>query len=129
LAPGVEAGRERASGVTKTFVATEILTAVDATSELPDFAPLNWNGSGTLPNLWAGTLHGTLSSTQQTFYLSVPPAPYGDEAADYIKEAIDAFDGLKVAVVTTTPESTQYVTTRLGTVDPRRLRIEPSPTG
>jgi len=126
LAPGIEAGRERAAGVTKTFVADEILTAVAATADLPDFAPMNWNGSGTLPNLWAGTLHGTLSTAQQSFYLSIPPVPYGEDAVEFIKQALDAFPELKIAIVYTDPASGQFLNPRLGTFDPQRLVIRPT---
>jgi hypothetical protein len=123
LAPGIEAGRERADAVTKTFVGNEILTAVNAATEVPDFAPMNWDGSGTLPNLWAGTLHGTLSTAQQTFYLSTPPTPYGDETVTFIKQALDASTELRVAIVYTNPASGEYLMPRLGTLNPVRLAL------
>jgi hypothetical protein len=84
---------------------------------------MNWDGSGTLPNLWAGTLHGTLSTAQQTFYLSTPPTPYGDETVTFIKQALDASAELRVAVVYRNPASGEYLMPRLGTLNPVRLAL------
>jgi hypothetical protein len=121
VAPGIEAGRERVRAIQGTFVGDEILGAVNATAELPDFTPVIWDGSGILPNLWAGTLHSTLTVNEQTFYLSIPGPPYGDEATDYIKEALNIYPNLNVAIVWSDELSRDFTRLRLVTVDPRRV--------
>ena len=130
VAPGVEAGRERVRATQQTFVGDQILRAVEATADLPEFTAIMWDGPGILPNLWVATLHGTFSADQQTFILSVPGPPYGDEATDYIKGALNNYPELKVAVVWTSSASESFVKLRLVTIDPLRVELRqamPSP--
>jgi len=119
VAPGIEAGRERARAIQQTFVGDQILGAVNATEDLPEFTPMMWDGPGILPNLWVVTLHNTFSANQQTFILSIPGPPYGQEATAYIKQALSIYPELKVAVVWTSSASESFVKLRLVTVDPR----------
>ena len=123
VAPGVEAGRERVQATKQTFVGDQILDAVNATEDLPEFTVIMWDGPGILPNLWVATLHGTFSADQQTFILSIPGPPYGVETTDFIKDALNIYPELRVAVVWTSGSSEAFVKLRLGTVDPRRVRI------
>lgn len=126
VAPGIEAGRERVQATRQTFVGDQILGAVQATSDLPEFTAIMWDGPGVLPNLWVATLHSTFSADQQTFILSIPGPPYGDAATDYIKGALNVYPELKVAVVWTSSASESFVKLRLVTVDPRRVVLRES---
>lgn len=121
VAPGIEAGRERVRATEQTFVGDQILGAVRATADLPEFTPIMWDGPGILPNLWVATLHSTFSADQQTFILSIPGPPYGEEATDYVKGALTVYPNLKVGVVWTSSASESFVKLRLVTVDPRRV--------
>ena len=126
VAPGIEAGRERVRATEQTFVGDQILGAVRATADLPEFTTIMWDGPGILPNLWVATLHSTFSADQQTFILSIPGPPYGDEATEYIKGALNIYPDLKVAVVWTSSASESFVKLRLVTVDPRRVVLRES---
>ena len=126
VAPGIEAGRERVRAIQQTFVGDQILGAVNATEDLPEFTTIMWDGPGILPNLWVATLHSTFSADQQTFILSIPGPPYGDEATEYIKGALNIYPDLKVAVVWTSSASESFVKLRLVTVDPRRVVLRES---
>lgn len=126
VAPGIEAGRERVRATQQTFVGDQILGAVRATADLPEFTTIMWDGPGILPNLWVATLHSTFSADQQTFILSIPGPPYGDEATDYIKGALTIYPELKVAVVWTSSASESFVKLRLVTADPRRVVLRQS---
>ena len=129
VAPGVEAGRERVQATKQTFVGDQILDAVNATEDLPEFTAIMWDGPGILPNLWVATLHGTFSADQQTFILSIPGPPYGVETTDFIKDALNIYPELRVAVVWTSGSSEAFVKLRLGTVDPRRVEFVHAASG
>jgi len=49
--------------------------------------------------------------------------PYGEDAVEFIKQALDAFPELKIAIVYTDPASGQFLNPRLATIDPLRLRL------
>lgn len=121
--PGLEAVDQRNQGPQSVWLGDLILAGVDATEGLPEYAPVLWEGPGTLANLWTGSLHGTLSSAQQVFYLSLPQPPAGDEAAAWAKEALVAFPQLRIAFVPPSAESGDFLRLRFGSADPRRVVV------
>ena len=121
--PGFEAIGQRYEGRQAEWLGELILAGVDATEGLPEFAPVLWEGPGTLSNLWTGSVHGTLSSTQQVFYLSLPQPPEGEDAAAWAKEALSAFPRLRIAFVPPTEESAEFLRLRFGSADPRRVVV------
>ena len=82
-----------------------------------------WDGSGTLPNLWAATLHETLSSQQQAFYADLPEFPYGDFTYDYIRAELNQNPNLRLAVTWFRQSSGDYLNLRLVSADPRQVRV------
>ena len=121
--PGLDAVNQRSQGEASQWLGDLILSGVDATTELPPYAPVLWEGPGTLANLWTASLHGTLSSAQQVFYLSLPQPPSGDEAAAWTKEALDAFPELRIAFIPPSVESREFLLLRFGSADPRRVVV------
>jgi len=121
--PGFDAVEQRSQGEASQWLGDLILSGVDATTELPPYAPVLWEGPGTLANLWTASLHGTLSSAQQVFYLSLPQPPSGDEAAAWTKEALEAFPELRIAFVPPSAEFREFLQLRFGSADPRRVVV------
>ena len=122
-APGVEAGIERARGVDDSLIGESILGTVNATTELPSFTPMMWDGAGTLPNLWAASLHETLSSNQQAFYADLPPFPYDEQTSDYLRNALSSDPDLRLAITWFRDVSGDFLRLRFGTDDPRRVHV------
>ena len=121
--PGLDAVEQRNQGPENMWLGDLILSGVEATEDLPDYAPVLWEGPGTLANLWTGSLHGTLSSAQQVFYLSLPQPPAGEDAAAWAKEALVAFPELRIAFVPPSAESGEFLRLRFGSADPRRVVV------
>ena len=97
-APGIAAGAKRAGSVDNSLVGEAIVSAAIAAKPYPNDIPLLWDGSGTLPNLWLGSLTGVLSKQQQTFYLSLPPFPYEQSAQSYVFDALAANPSMHIAI-------------------------------
>jgi len=123
VAPGVQAGLDRAAGVDDPLIGESILATVNGIADLPDYTPMMWDGSGTLPNLWAATLHETLSSDQQEFYRGLPEFPYGDFTYEYLREELNQNPNLRLAVTWFRPSSGDYLNLRLASADPRQVRV------
>lgn len=121
--PGVEAGIERARGVDDSLIGESIVGTVSATAELPTFTPMMWDGAGTLPNLWAASLHETLSSNQQAFYAELPPFPYDEQTSDYLKSSLASDPSLRLAITWFREVSGDFLRLRFGTDDPRRVQV------
>jgi hypothetical protein len=82
-----------------------------------------WDGAGTLPNLWAATLHETLSTDQQFFYARLPEFPYEDETYEYIRQELGENQNLRLAVTWFRQVSGDYLNLRLATADPRQVQV------
>ena len=123
VAPGVQAGLDRTRGINDPLIGESILATVNGIADLPEYSPMMWDGSGTLPNLWAASLHETLSSSQQAFYVSLPQFPYGDDAYEYVREQLSADTNLRLAITWFRPSSGEYLTLRFTSSDPRQVRI------
>jgi len=119
VAPGVQAGLDRSQGIDDPLIGESILATVRGIEALPEFAPMMWDGSGTLPNLWAATLHGILSSDQQAFYIGLPEFPYGDSTYDYIRTELGQNSDLRLAVTWFRQVSGDYLNLRFASADPR----------
>ncbi len=83
-APGIEAGADRMYGIEDPLIGESIIRAQQAARPHPDRTTMLWDGSGTLPNLWVASLHGTLSKAQQRFYADLPPFPYEESVTGYL---------------------------------------------
>jgi hypothetical protein len=123
VAPGVQAGLDRSGGVDDTLIGDSILATVRGTEELSAYSPMMWDGAGTLPNLWAASLHQTLSSDQQAYYAGLPEFPYGDETYEYIRQDLAANQNLRLAVTWFRQVSGDYLNLRLKTADPRQVQV------
>lgn len=123
VAPGVQAGLDRARGIEDPLIGESILGAVEATEELGDYTPMMWDGAGTLPNLWAASLHETLSTTQQSFYTGLPVFPYGDETYEYLRSELANDLELRLAITWFRQVSGDYLKLRFGTADPRQVQV------
>ncbi|MDO9485241.1 MAG: hypothetical protein Q7K25_04175 [Actinomycetota bacterium] len=97
-APGIAAGAKRAASVDNSLVGEAIVSAATAAKPYPNDMPLLWDGSGTLPNLWLASLTGVMSKAQQTFYLSLPPFPYEQDAQSYVFDALAANPDMRAAI-------------------------------
>jgi len=97
-APGIAAGAKRAASVDNSLVGEAIVSAAAAAEQHPDDIPLLWDGSGTLPNLWLASLTGVMSKDQQTFYLSLPPFPYEQDARSYVFDALASHPDMHLAI-------------------------------
>ncbi len=104
-APGIQAGADRTRGVNDPLVGEAIVRAAEAAVAYPDDTTLLWDGAGTLPNLWVGSLHGVLSSTQQRFYRGLPSFPYDDRTPGYVDLALNLNPELRVAALWFRPVS------------------------
>lgn len=123
VAPGVQAGIDRERGIEDPLIGESILGTVDATAALPGFTPMMWDGAGTLPNLWAAALHQTLSTDQHTFYTGLPPFPYDEQTAEYIRSALSTDSDLRLAITWFRSVSGDFLRLRFGTDDPRRVQV------
>jgi len=123
VAPGVQAGLDRTKGIEDPLIGESILATVNGIADLPDYSPMMWDGSGTLPNLWAATLHETLSSQQQQFYTGLPEFPYGDTTYEYIRTELNKNPDLRLAVTWFRLTSGDYLNLRLASADPRQVRV------
>ena len=123
VAPGVQAGIDRAEGRGDALIGESILATVNALEELPTYSPMMWDGSGTLANLWAASLHETLSSVDQSFYVGLPQFPYGDETYEYIRDSLWENPELSLAVTWFREVSGDFLPIRFGTADPRRVIV------
>ena len=123
VAPGVQAGLDRTKGINDPLIGESILATVNGITDLPDYTPMMWDGSGTLPNLWAATLHETLSSEQQSFYVGLPQFPYGEDTYEYIRSELSENPSLRLAVTWFRQSSGDYLNLRLVSADPRQVRV------
>ena len=123
VAPGVQAGLDRTKGINDSLIGESILATVNGIADLPDYSPMMWDGSGTLPNLWAATLHETLSSEQQSFYVGLPQFPYGEDTYEYIRSELSGNPSLRLVVTWFRQSSGDYLNLRLVSADPRQVRV------
>jgi hypothetical protein len=123
VAPGVQAGLDRTRGINDPLIGESIIATVDGIGDLPYFSPMMWDGAGTLPNLWAATLHEVPSALDQEFYVGLPPFPYGDDAYDYVRTQVITAPNLRLAVTWFRGSSGAYLRLRLASVDPRQIRV------
>jgi hypothetical protein len=123
VAPGVQAGLDRIKGIEDPLVGESILATVRGTEELVDYSPMMWDGAGTLPNLWAASLHQTLSSDQQAYYAGLPEFPYGDDTYEYVRGELAGNQQLRLAITWFRQVSGDYLNLRLNTADPRQVQI------
>jgi len=123
VAPGVQAGLDRTKGINDPLIGESILATVKGIAGLLEYSPMMWDGSGTLPNLWAATLHGTPSSEQQSFYVGLPEFPYGDDAYEYLRTELAANADLRLAVTWFRESSGQFLDLRLRSADPRQVQL------
>ena len=82
-----------------------------------------WDGAGTLPNLWAASLHETLSARSHGYYMGLPEFPYGDDAYEYLQSALASDSELRLAVTWFRQVSGDFLTLRLKTADPRQVKV------
>ena len=122
-APGIQAGWVRAGGVQDDLIGESILTGVRGGQLRPDAWPVLWDGSGLLPNLWVAALSETPTADQMAFYGELGEFPYGDEAADALSAEIASDPERRIAVVWYRGVSGDFLTGRLGFVDPTRLTL------
>ncbi len=99
MAPGVEAGQARMTGIDDPLVGDAIIRARDAAVPYPDYTTLLWDGAGTLPNLWVASLSRVISKSQYAFYRGLPSFPYDEKAAQYVSFALNLDARLRVAVL------------------------------
>jgi hypothetical protein len=123
VAPGVQAGLDRMRGIEDPLIGESILATVRGTEEFTEYSPMMWDGAGTLPNLWAATLHETLSTDQQSFYAGLPKFPYGDETYEYIRQELAENQNLRLAVTWFRQVSGDYLNLRLASADPRQIQV------
>jgi len=123
VAPGVQAGLDRTRGIDDSLIGASILATVRGIEDLPDYSPMMWDGSGTLPNLWAASLHETLSTTQQSFYVGLPDFPYGDSTYEYIRTELSRQPDLRLAVTWFRMVSGDYLNLRFSSADPRQVQV------
>jgi hypothetical protein len=123
VAPGVQAGLDRTRGIDDPLIGESILATVRSIEDLPDYSPMMWDGSGTLPNLWAASLHETLSTTEQSFYTGLPDFPYGDATYEYIRSELSRQPELRLAVTWFRTVSGDYLHLRFASADPRRVQV------
>ena len=123
VAPGVQAGIDRAEGIQDALIGESILATVNTMADLPNYSPMMWDGAGTLPNLWAATLHETLTTNQQSFYAGLPQYPYGDETYEYIRNSVLSDRDLTLAITYFREVSGEFLRVRFGTADPRQVIV------
>lgn len=120
-APGVQAGWVRAAGAQDDLIGESILAGVRGAEQHPDAWPVLWDGSGFLPNLWVVGLAGVPPAQIPDFYADLGEFPYGDEAAERIREEIAADPDRRIAVIWYRGASGELLAGRLGFEDPTRL--------
>ena len=103
--PGIAAAAERNEAVANTALGENIVASVQAAAPYAERYPLMWDTPGTLPNLWAGTLHTVLGANAQALYISLPEPPYGDNAVRYLDFALNISPTLDLAVIWSEPAS------------------------
>ena len=109
VAPGIQAGADRAGGVSTPLIGEVIIRARDAAEPYPDSGTLLWDGAGTLPNLWVQSLHGVLSRDQQTFYLGLPATAYDAKTLGYVDLTLSTHPQMDLAVLWFVPASGQVL--------------------
>ena len=120
-APGIEAGNVRAGGVANNLIGEAIIVAVNSAKPYPDKTPMLWDGSGTLPNLWIGALHGVMAKSQNNFYANLPPFPYDDAKTTwYLNLALNVDPALDIALLWFR-EVSGVITDRLQVEHPDRI--------
>lgn len=120
-APGIQASWVRSAGVEDDLIGESILAGVRGAAQHPDAWPVLWDGAGIQPNLWVAALSGTPNADQMAFYGDLGEFPYGDEAADALSAEIASDPDRRIAVVWYRGVSGDFLTGRLGFVDPTRL--------
>lgn len=123
-APGIEAGVIRADGVENELVGEGITASVNVAIDSgrnATFAPLQWDGSGTLVNLWLASLTTTLSVEQRDFYAGLPPFPYDTATIEYINFALNVNKNLNVAAYWFRPSSGELLEAEARKSDPQRF--------
>jgi hypothetical protein len=123
-APGIEAGVIRADGVENQLVGEAIMGSVRVATESgrdANYTPLQWDGSGTLVNLWLASLTGNMSVDQRNFYGGLPEFPYDANAMDYVKFALQVNKNLNVAAYWFRPSSGDLLESEARKFDPQRF--------
>jgi hypothetical protein len=123
-APGIEAGVIRADGVENQLVGEGVMASVEAavgTSKDLTYTPLQWDGSGTLVNLWLASLTSTLSVDQRKFYAGLPEFPYDKATLEYVAFALNVNKNLNVAAYWFRPSSGDLLETEARRADPQRF--------
>ena len=82
-----------------------------------------WDGSGTLPNLWASSLHETLAADQQAFYAELSKFPYGDETYEYLRQSGTEKSTNPLAITWFRRVSGDYLNLRFGSADLRQIQV------
>jgi hypothetical protein len=107
--PGILAAEERHAAVANAGLGEDIVASVLAVSDDPDRFPLMWDTSGTLPNLWAASLHTVLSRNAQSVYIGLPAPPYAQDAAAYLDFSLTINPKVDLAVVWSDPASQAFL--------------------
>ena len=110
-APGIQASVDRTVGMADPLIGESIVMGAQAATPYPDYTPLLWDGSGTLPNLWTATLSGVVSTQQNSFYGRLPAFPYDAKTAQYVDLALNLNAALRVAVLWFREPSGELLTT------------------
>lgn len=66
-----------------------------------------WDTAGTLPNLWAASLHTVLSRAAQSLDKGLPEPPCGDDELSYLEFTLKINPELDLALVWTEPSSAE----------------------
>jgi MFS family permease len=98
-APGIAAAAERGVAVEDSLIGEAIVNAADSAEPFPKKTTLLWDGSGTLPNRWVGSLHGVLSTNQSRFYNGLPQFPYDEGTVDYVELALNLNPQLDLVIL------------------------------
>jgi len=120
-APGVEAGVIRADGVENQLVGEGIVASARVAQGNTSYVPVQWDGSGTLVNLWLASLTGTMSVDQRNFYGGMPEFPYGEKTLEYINFAQNVKSDLNVATYWFRPGSGELLGEYALQSDPQRF--------
>jgi hypothetical protein len=104
-APGVQAGADRTRGVNDSLIGESIIRGQQAAVPYPDYTTLQWDGAGTLPNLWVASLHGVMSKSQQRFYRDLPEFPYEPSVLGYVDLTMQLNPEMDVAALWFRPSS------------------------
>jgi hypothetical protein len=120
-APGIEAGVIRADGVENQLVGEGIIASADVAQAFPEYTPLQWDGSGTLVNLWLASLTGNMSVDQRKFYGGMPEFPFDEGALEYITFAQNINRNLDIAAYWFRPTSGELLESYTLQSDPQRF--------